>query len=48
MAAVAAVGSEVGFGATFAIRANETWSIGASVGMGGDERTGKVQVRWVK
>ena len=40
------IGGEVGFGATLAIRGNENWSFGASVGMGGDETAGKVQFRY--
>ncbi len=44
--AVSAVGSEVGFGATLALRGSDSWSIGASVGMGGDEATGRIQFRY--
>jgi len=45
---LSAVGDEVGFGATMAIRGDDNWSFGASVGMAGDEATGKVQVRFEK
>ena len=41
-------GGEVGFGGTLAIRGNANWSFGASAGFGGDEATGKLQVRWAK
>jgi hypothetical protein len=41
-------GDKVGFGGTIAIRGNDEWTFGASVGLGGDEATGKVQVRWAK
>lgn len=41
-------GDSVGFGGTIAVRGNDTWTFGASVGLGGDEATGKVQVRWAK
>ena len=41
-------GGDVGFGGTLAIRGNDTWSFGASAGIGGSEATGKLQIRWVK
>jgi len=43
---VGAYGNEVGFGTTFAIRGNENWTFGASVGHGAGQTTGKVQFRW--
>ena len=39
-------GGEVGFGSTFAIRGNDQWSFGASVGVSGEQYTGKVQARY--
>jgi hypothetical protein len=42
----AVFGDEVGFGATLAIRGNTNWSFGGSAAMGGDQATGKVQVRY--
>ena len=45
---ISAYGDEVGFGATLAIRGNDNWAIGASAGMGGDEATGKLQIRYEK
>jgi len=44
----AVFGDEFGFGGTIAIRGTERWSFGASAAFGGDEATGKVQVRWAK
>lgn len=43
---ISTVGGEVGFGATLAVRGNDNWSVGASVGMGGDEATGRIQFRY--
>ena len=44
----AVFGDELGFGATLAIRGNDRWSFGASAAIGGDEATGKIQVRWAR
>ncbi|MGB6229891.1 MAG: hypothetical protein WBF53_07165, partial [Litorimonas sp.] len=44
----AVFGDEIGVGATLAIRGNDRWSFGASAAIGGDEATGKVQVRWAR
>ncbi|MGJ8564940.1 MAG: hypothetical protein ACSHXY_15475 [Alphaproteobacteria bacterium] len=43
---VSVYGSDVGIGGTLAIRGNKNWSFGASAGFGGDQATGKVQVRY--
>lgn len=43
---VSVYGGDVGFGGTLAIRGNKNWSFGASAGFGGDQATGKVQVRY--
>jgi len=45
---VGVYGDKVGFGGTLAIRGNDDWTFGASVGLGGEQATGKVQVRWSK
>jgi hypothetical protein len=42
----AAYGDKVGFGGTIAIRGDDNWSFGGSVGLGGEQATGKVQVRY--
>jgi len=42
----AVFGDEVGFGATLAIRGNDNWTFGGSAAIGGDNATGKVQVRY--
>ena len=42
----AVYGDDVGFGAAIAIRGNDNWSFGASGAIGGDQATGKVQVRY--
>ncbi len=39
-------GSEVGFGGTLALRGNDNWSFGGSAGVGGNNVTTKVQVRY--
>jgi hypothetical protein len=39
-------GGEVGFGSTFAIRGDNHWNFGASVGFSGDQYTGKLQARY--
>jgi len=33
-------------GATLAIRGNDDWTMGASLGMGGSKTTGKLQIRY--
>ena len=43
---IAAYGDEIGFGGTLAVRGNENWAMGASVGFGGDKTTGKLQIRY--
>ncbi|MGJ8564892.1 MAG: hypothetical protein ACSHXY_15470, partial [Alphaproteobacteria bacterium] len=43
---ISAYGGEVGVGGTIAVRGNKNWSFGASAGFGGDQTTGKVQVRY--
>ena len=43
---VGVFGDEVGFGGTLAIRGNDNWAFGASAAFGGDEATGKFQVRY--
>ena len=43
---VAVFGEEIGVGATLTVRGNDNWSFGASAGMGGDEATGKIQIRY--
>ena len=40
------IGDEVGFGATLAIRGNKNWAFGGSTAFGGEQVTGKVQVRY--
>ena len=42
----AVYGGDVGFGATIAIRGNDNWAFGASGAIGGDQATGKVQIRY--
>ena len=44
----AVFGDEFGFGGTLAFRGSENWSFGASAAIGGEQVTGKVQVRWAK
>ncbi len=39
-------GGTVGVGATLAIRGNDNWAMGASVGMGGSKASGKLQIRY--
>ncbi len=41
-------GEKVGFGGAIAIRANENWSIGLTVGHGGNKTTGAVRFRFAK
>ena len=42
----AVIGDEVGFGATLAIRGNKNWAFGGSTALGGEQVTGKIQVRY--